>query len=214
MTVLSIRSQLIGWIDEAVSAGARRFKACQVVGLSMRTLQRWRQGQTVTEDQRPKANKPKTAHQLSVAERDAVIAVCNTPEFASLPPSQIVPKLADQGCYLASESSFYRILRDHEQQQHRGRVRRAERPHRPTTYTAEGPNQVWSWDITWLPSEVKGRFFYLYMIIDLYSRAMGCIGKCMNKNPVNRLQRLSNKPSGAKLAHNNVQYCTVITAVP
>jgi len=86
------------------------------------------------------------------------------------PPSQIVPKLADQGCYLASESSFYRILRDHEQQQHRGRARRVERPHRPTTYTADSPNQVWSWDITWLPSEVKGRFFYLYMIIDLYSR--------------------------------------------
>jgi len=86
MTVLSIHTQLVGWIDEAVVAGARRFKACQLIGLSVRTLQRWRQGQTVTKDQRPQADKPKSAHQLSAAERDAVITVCNTPEYASLPP--------------------------------------------------------------------------------------------------------------------------------
>ena len=93
----------------------------------------------------------------------------NKSEFQSLPPSQIVPILADRGIYLASESTFYRILKQYNMQHHRGRSKKPSK--RPmSTHRATGPNQVWMWDITWLPGPAKGIYFYLYMIIDLFSR--------------------------------------------
>uniref|UniRef100_UPI001CBCFA3D IS3 family transposase n=1 Tax=Tateyamaria pelophila TaxID=328415 RepID=UPI001CBCFA3D len=85
-------------------------------------------------------------------------------------PSQIVPRLADQGQYLASESSFYRILRAQGQQHHRGRARRGVRRKPPTSFKAAGPCEVWTWDITWMPGPVAGMFFYLYLIVDIFSR--------------------------------------------
>ena len=103
-------------------------------------------------------------------ERKAILAICNAPEHAELPPSQIVPRLADEGIYLASESSFYRVLREVDQLHHRGRSKVPQARKTPTTHIAEAPNQVWSWDISYLPSWVRGRFFYLYLIIDIYSR--------------------------------------------
>ncbi|WP_237249835.1 IS630 family transposase, partial [Pseudomonas syringae] len=78
----------------------------------------------------------------------AIITLCNSPEYAHLPPSQIVPRLADQGCYLASEATFYRVLRAAGQQQRRGRSQRPRRYAAPTTHAAKAPNQVWSWDIS------------------------------------------------------------------
>tara|TARA_Y100000588_G_C14189624_1_gene897428 strand:+ start:782 stop:1630 length:849 start_codon:yes stop_codon:yes gene_type:complete len=101
-----------------------------------------------------------------------ILDVCNQPEYASLPPTQIVPALLDKGIYLGSESSFYRVLKAHGQQHHRGRSKVPEKSNRPTTYTAYGPNQVWSWDITYLPSTVKGQFYYLYAFEDIFSRKL------------------------------------------
>jgi transposase InsO family protein len=99
----------------------------------------------------------------------AVIDTANQPEFQSMPPSQIVPILADRGVYLASESTFYRILRRHNLQHHRGRSSKpVTRP--ASTHCATAPNQVWMWDITWLPGPAKGIYFYLYLILDLFSR--------------------------------------------
>ena len=105
-------------IEEAITAGARRAKACAELEVSVRTLRRWTKDGRVHADQRPLVPRPKPANKLSAAECTAVLEVCNSTEFASLPPSQIVPKLADQGRYLASESSFYRILRADGQQHH------------------------------------------------------------------------------------------------
>lgn len=99
-----------------------------------------------------------------------MLEVCNQPEYASLPPSQIVPKLADEGTYLASESTFYRILKAEGQLNERGRARKRRTPSGPRTHLAYGPNQLWSWDITFLPSTVKGQFYYLYLVEDVYSR--------------------------------------------
>jgi putative transposase len=107
--------------------------------------------------------RPEARNKLSAEERAAVLAVCNCDEFASLPPSQIVPGLADQGQYLASDSSFYRILRAHGQQ-HRGRAKPSVRRKPPTSFKAAGPCEVWTWDITWMPGPVAGMFFYLYLI--------------------------------------------------
>ncbi len=110
-------------IEDAVTSGARRAKACAALQISDRTLRRWTKDGQVQPDQRPLVPRPEPANKLSAAERAAVPDVCHSPEFASLPPCQIVPKLADQGQYLASESSFYRILRAEGQQHHRGRAK-------------------------------------------------------------------------------------------
>jgi transposase InsO family protein len=157
-------------INEAVTAGARRIKACAELEISDRTLRRWTKDGVVQPDQRPLVPRPEPANKLSPVERKAVLEACNSEEFASLPPSQIVPKLADQGRYLASDSSFYRILRSSGQQHHRGRARPPVRRKPPTSYKASAPCEVWTWDITWMPGPITGMFFYLYLIVDIYSR--------------------------------------------
>jgi len=133
-------------------------------------LRRWTTGGQVGADQRPFIARPAPRNKLSEQERAAVLDICNSAEFASLPPSQIVPKLADQGKYLASESSFYRILRTYGQQHHRGRAKPPVRRKPPASYKASAPCQVWTWDITWMPGPVAGMFFYLYLIVDIFSR--------------------------------------------
>ena len=144
--------------------------ACHVAELSLRTYRRWYRKGKVCADKRPETLHPEPQNKISEAEREAVVAMCNEPEYASLPPSQIVPSLLDLGIYLASESSFYRILNAQNQLNHRGRSRATEYRHKPDSYTAAAPNSVWSWDITYLPTHVKGRFYYLYMFVDIYSR--------------------------------------------
>ncbi len=114
--------------------------------------------------------RPEPRNKLSPAERAAVLEACNSAEFASLPPSRIVPKLADQERYLASESSFYRILRAEGQQHHRGRARPPVRRNPPASYKASAPCDVRTWDITWMPGPVAGMFFHLYLIVDIFSR--------------------------------------------
>ncbi len=80
-----------------------------------------------------------------------------------------MPSLADRGVYLASESSFYRVLRSASQQHHRGRARKPS-ARVVTSHCATGSNQVWSWDITWMPAAVKGQYYYWYMMLDVFSR--------------------------------------------
>ena len=157
-------------IDEAVSVGARRAKACREVEISERTLRRWVKDGEVQPDQRPTVARPEPANKLSEVERAAVLEICNSKEFCNLPPSQIVPKIADRERYLASESSFYRILHDEEQQHHRGRAKQPVKRKRPTSYQASAPCQVWTWDITCMSGPVAGMFFYLYLIVDIYSQ--------------------------------------------
>ena len=153
-------------ISEAMSKGARQKQACEVMGISDRTLQNWQQNGL--QDQRQQIQKT-PVNKLSDQERAAILDVCNSEEFKSQAPKQIVPALADRGLYMASESSFYRILRDANQLHHRGRTALPNRV-KPDAYTADGPNQVWSWDITYLASNLKGVFFYLYLFMDIYSR--------------------------------------------
>lgn len=165
------RRDIIELIDKAVESGARLFKACQLIGLAPSTLRRWRPkgSPTVLSDRRGSAARPVPPHRLSEQEREAILAVCNQPGYSHLPPSQIVPRLADQGQYIASESSFYRVLKAHNQLHHRGRAKRRQSS-TPTTHIATRPNAVWMWDITVLPTRVIGQHYYLYLIEDLYSR--------------------------------------------
>jgi putative transposase len=169
MISASDRQLVLSLIQEAVEAGAREFKACEVLNISLRTLQRWRDQSSPNEDQRPYAQRPAPTNKLSKEEEDKIMQIIHQPEFKSLPPSQIVPRLADEGTYLASESTLYRILHRRQLQHHRGRSTSPNRKP-PTSHYATKPNQVWMWDITWLPGPVKGMYFYLYLILDLYSR--------------------------------------------
>lgn len=171
MIGLEDRQSLARDIDEAHQAGARLSRACEVAGIDTRTLQRWKARDGLSQgDARPRAVRPLPAHALSEEERARLLQVANEPRFADMPPARIVPALADEGVYLASESSFARVLRAHGQSRHRGRAKapRATRP--PTTHVATAPGQVWCWDMTYLSAEVAGRWYYLYLIVDLYSR--------------------------------------------
>jgi len=169
MTTHEERKQVIVLLNESLTAGARRAKACEVLGLSERTLQRWQTGEAVRCDQRPLRDY-QPPHKLTAIERAEVLAVANSDEFGHLPPSQIVPRLADQGSYLASESTFYRILREEKQLAHRRSERPAQTRTKPRAVCATAPNQLYSWDITYLPSLIRGQFFYLYLFVDIFSR--------------------------------------------
>lgn len=154
-------------IDAAIAAGARLKKAAAVVGLSARTIIRWR-GKNGGCDQR-RGPATAAANKLSDQEKQQIIQVANSAAFRDMSPKQIVPKLADQGIYIGSESSFYRVLKEHQMMNHRQRSKPATH-HRPNEHMASGPEQVWSWDITYLRSSVRGSFYYLYMIVDVWSR--------------------------------------------
>ena len=164
------RRKAVELINGARGAGARLAPACTVVGITARTYQRWTKGGDPGEDGRPGAKRPEPANKLSPEEKGRILQECHKPEHASLPPSQIVPHLADRGEYIGSESTFYRVLHEAKEQNHRGRSQRPHKPIPPQGYKACGPNQVWSWDITYLPTYVRGMFFYLYMIMDVFSR--------------------------------------------
>ncbi len=164
---------VIDLVREAVEAGARREQACQVLDLPARTLRRWEQRwrEARLGDQRQAAAVRRVpANKLTQEERTHIREVCNQPEYKSLPPTQIVPRLADVGCYIASESSFYRVLRDAEQVNRRGRAEVPRTVAKPKGYQARGPNQVWSWDITYLAASIRGVFYRLYLAEDIFSR--------------------------------------------
>ena len=160
-------------IDQAVSSGARLRYACRELGITERTYYRWKalgKEHHSYEDRRAYADHSNPANKLSPEERQAVLDTVNEERFASMPPCQIVPALADEGKYIASESTFYRILHEENMQNHRGRSQEPGKHAKPTSYCATGPNQVWTWDITYLRAAVKGLFYYLYLIVDIFSR--------------------------------------------
>ena len=154
-------------VGEVVEARARRDMACRVLGVSVRTLQRWEKEPTRGDQRQGPKSKPKNS--LSEAEKMLIIAVATSPQFRDLSVSQIVPILADAGVYIASEASFYRVLRENKLLAHRNRAKPS-RNSKPKEYVATGPNQVWSWDITYLRSSVRGKFYYLYLVVDVWSR--------------------------------------------
>lgn len=164
------RVMAVELIEEAVQGGARRAIACSELGVSERTVRRWMVNGQVRSDARPEALKATASNQLTEAERAQILSVCHEREFASLPPSQIVPRLADAGRYIGSESSFYRVLHEADEQRHRGRAQAPRRTRAPSTHRASGACEVWCWDVSFLRSPVLGSFYYLYMMLDVYSR--------------------------------------------
>jgi putative transposase len=164
---LEIRKHCIELIQEAEIAGARRSAAAEVLGLNLRRLQRWEKDSDSGDKRQGPNSVP--AHALSEEEKKMIIEVCNSENHKDDSPWQIVAKLADSGKYLASESSFYRVLKADGLLQHRSKAKpRTNR--RPPSLVARSPGEVWSWDITYLKSPVKGSYYYLYLIEDVFSR--------------------------------------------
>jgi len=156
-------------VQEAGRAGARQESAAGILGLKARTLQRWREQSVEGGEDRRQGPLTEPANKLSLTEQEAVLETANSPEYRDLSPKQIVPQLADEGTYVASESTFYRLLRAAKQMAHRERAKPATSK-RPREQVATGPGQVWCWDITYLPGPVRGTFFFLYLFMDVWSR--------------------------------------------
>ena len=162
------RKDILGLLSEAQISGARQAKACEIIGINAKTIQRWCHENNTHDKRLDASHVPR--HKLSDLERQRIINTVNEVKYAHLPPSQIVPILADKGLYIGSESSFYRVLKAHKQLMHRQRSKPNRKVKKTKALIAPGPNQVFTWDITYLPTAIKGLFFYLYLVMDVYSR--------------------------------------------
>lgn len=161
------RIQIIEMIKEACDAGARQQAACNILGVSSRTIQRWKKEGTMEDRRRTIQKIPH--NKLTAEETEKMLCRVNQPEYEDLSPAIIVPLLADRGEYLGSESTMYRVLKREHQLSHR-MTSKPRNTYRPEAIIATRPNQVYSWDITYLASTTRGVFFYLYLIMDIYSR--------------------------------------------
>jgi len=165
LTSFEDRQSILELIAEAVASGCRKFRACEAFDLEERTVQRWKLSST---DQR---HGPLTvpANKITESERALIIKTSVSEVFVNLSPHQIVPRLADGGTYIASESTFYRVLKAEKLTAHRG-LSKPRIVEKPKPFEATRPNQIYSWDITYLQSSVRGQFYYLYLFLDLFSR--------------------------------------------
>jgi putative transposase len=160
------RQYCVELVLEGQGMGVRKRLVCtEVLGISVRTLERWEGN---TEDRR-KGPLRSPSNALRPEERTQILKVLTSPEFVDLPPAQIIPKLADQNIYLASESTCYRLLRQEKLLTHRSKSKPKQRK-KPLELEAKRPNQIWSWDITFLKSPIRGQYYFLYLFMDIFSR--------------------------------------------
>ena len=165
----SDRKQAVELISEAINAGACLYKASAELGISKRTYNRWKNNTNDYIDERITCARPEPVNKLTKEERNLILETMNSKEFASKTPCEIVPILADRGIYLGSESTFYKVLDEAEMLAHRGRAHKPQK--RPiSTHKAMSPDEVWMWDITYLNGPIKGKYYYLYLFSDLFSR--------------------------------------------
>lgn len=134
----------------------------------MRTIERWRREENGGDDQRRGPNTV-PGNKLSEHEERQLLRELTSPEHRDLSPRQVIPALAEQGTYIASEATAYRVLHKYELQTHRENTR-PRTSKKPDELVASAPNQVYCWDITYLKAPILGSFFYLYMVTDIFSR--------------------------------------------
>ena len=152
-------------INELVERGVARKTACAALGRSRATHYRHRRPPL----HGPPSPRPRSPRALSTDEADTIIDVLDSERFCDKAPAQVWATLLDEGTYLASISTMYRLLHERHQVRERRAVAR-----RPATVKPElvatRPNQVWSWDITKLAGPYRWNWFHLYVILDVYSR--------------------------------------------
>lgn len=196
-------------IREATENGCRREVACQDCGISLKTFERW--GINIIDQRNGPITLP--ANKLSAQERSKVLEIATSAEYRDLTPWKIVATLADQEIYVASESSFYRILKEEKLLSHRGKSK-ARAVQRPSPLVAREPNEIWSWDITYINSAIRGKFYYLYMFLDIFSRKImgheihecesmeissNLVAKICREEKINRAQLILHSDNGGPM---------------
>lgn len=157
------RKEIIVAVDTAVESGARLLRACESISICERRLRRWRK----KEDDGRKGCYHAKNQKLSEREKDQIMEALAQPEIENLSLKAACATLMDKGFYYASPSSFARVVKERaHRKERRGAASRGKKP----LLKATAPNQVWCWDITWLETPHMGRYFYLYMVMDLFSR--------------------------------------------
>jgi len=162
------RKELIAMIIETNKKGVRLSKVCYYAGINVRTFQRWNKENGLIDKR--KGAKKKNGNKISEAEKQEIINVCCNPKFRDLTPCEIVPILAEEGQYIASESTFYRILKEANLLNHRNNTKVSKKKKKVKEFKATSPNQIWSWDITYLKTDIKGKYYFLYLFMDIWSR--------------------------------------------
>jgi len=149
---METRQKLISLINDAINSGAYKSKCCKEIELKIKTLQRWEKNKTGDKRRLIVKTPP---NKLSNSERQRVISICCSDEYKDRTPNEIVPLLAENGTYVASESTYYRILKGENLLKHRSESKPGQKRNKPKELKASAPNQVWSWDISYLLSSIK-----------------------------------------------------------
>lgn len=152
-------------IDVAVKAGARLTPASDAIGIHPRTYRRWKEDPI----ERRLGSRKSNSRALSEQERQYIIEVCTSEKYRDIAPPEILARLAEEGVYIASTRTFYRVLRSAGLLNHRGNSRPARTPYSSPELMATGLDQVYTWEIIWMPTTVRGIFLYCYAIIDVWS---------------------------------------------
>jgi len=155
-------------------AGGLATAACAAFGVSRASVHRHRA--RLIRPPAPPRPRPKPKRALSTEQRLAVRDILCQPDFVDLAPAEVYATLLDQGVYHCSIRTIYRILGEHDEVRERRQQLRHPVYQKPELL-AEGPNQVWSWDITKLMGPAKWTYFYLYVVIDIFSRRV--VGWCV-----------------------------------
>ncbi|MBN2900016.1 MAG: IS3 family transposase [Clostridia bacterium] len=170
MIPIDERCEALALIDKAVLAGAKRFKACEILGITIRTYHRWISNPSG--DRRKGADKH-IPRKLTDDESKEILHICCNEKYKDMTPYCIYYSLLEEDSrYIASIRSFYRVLRANNKLHHRGNSKPSTSKNRPPEVIATGPNQVWCWDITWLATEIKGVYLYAYKIIDIWDKEL------------------------------------------
>lgn len=141
-------------------------RLCESLGLSRAALYRWRQPKLATEPKPPRARHPRS---LAPHERQAILDTLNSERFCDASPAEVHAALLEEETYLASPRTMYRVLADaHEVRERRDQLRHP--AYAKPELLATQPNQVWSWDITKLKGPIKWSYFYLFVVLDIFSR--------------------------------------------
>jgi putative transposase len=165
-------------MDAAVDLSRRTgiHEACLSLGIPRATFYRQRpvlgplpSGESPTETPTPQPTRPRPARALQLKEQQQVLAALHSERFQNLAPAAVHAQLLDEGQYLCSPRTMYRLLASQGEVRER-RDQRTHPPYQKPELLATAPNQVWSWDITKLRGPVKWTYFYLYVVLDIFSR--------------------------------------------
>lgn len=170
MIPLKERNTAVELIDEAVSNGARCFKACDILGIHTRTYSRWKKNSIGDKRRGAKKHIPR---KLTENEQQEIIDICCCDKYKDKTPYDIFFSLLEEdNRYIASIRTIYRVLKIAGKIHHRGRSKPRKARNKPPEVIATGPNQVWCWDITWLATKVRGIYLFAYKIIDIWDKSI------------------------------------------